>query len=65
MKLDQLMKKNFEGLFLRKNPDSYIVASESNYQMLNRKTITKDVNKIMRSVFENLYDQPNITSPNF
>ena len=49
-----------------KNPDSYIFTSESNHdQMLSRETITKDVNRVMRSVSENLPYQPNITSHSF
>jgi hypothetical protein len=33
--------------------------------MLSRETITKDINKIMRSVSKSLPDQPNITSHSF
>ena len=33
--------------------------------MLSRETITRDVNRVMRSVSENLSDQPNITSHSF
>ena len=59
-------KKDFEFLFLMKNPDSYVFTSESNHdQMLSRETITRDVNRVMRSVSENLPDQPNITSHSF
>jgi site-specific recombinase XerD len=65
-KLVDERKKDFELLFLMKNPDSYIFTSESNhYQMLSRETITRDVNRVMRSVSENLSDQPNITSHSF
>ena len=65
-KLVDERKKDFELLFLMKNPDSYIFTSESNHhQMLSRETITRDVNRVMRSVSENLSDQPNITSHSF
>ena len=59
-------KKDFEFLFLMKNEDSYIFTSESNHdKILSRETITKDVNKVMRSVSKSLPDQPNITSHSF
>ena len=65
-KLVEDRKKDFEFLFLMKNPDSYVFTSESNHdQMLSRETITRDVNRVMRSVSENLPDQPNITSHSF
>ena len=59
-------EKDFEFLFLMKNLDSYIFTSESNHlQMLSRETITRDVNRVMRSVSKSLPDQPNITSHSF
>jgi site-specific recombinase XerD len=59
-------KKDFEFLFLMKNPDSYIFTSESNHdQILSRETITRDVNSIMSFVSKSLPDQPNITSHSF
>jgi site-specific recombinase XerD len=65
-KLVRNRKKDFEFLFLMKNEDSYIFISESNHdKMLSRETITKDVNKVMRSVSKNLPDQSNITSHSF
>lgn len=65
-KLVDERKKDFEFLFLMKNLDSYIFTSESNHhQMLSRETITRDVNRVMRSVSENIPDQPNITSHSF
>ena len=65
-KLVDEREKDFEFLFLMKNTDSYIFTSESNHhQMLSRETITRDVNRVMRSVSENLSDQPNITSHSF
>ena len=61
-KLVDERKKDFEFLFLMKNPDSYIFTSESNHdQMLSRET----VNKVIRSVSKSLPDQPNITSHSF
>jgi len=65
-KLVNERKKDFEFLFLMKNPNSYIFTSESNHdQMLSRETIIRDVNRIMRSVSKSLPDQPNITSHSF
>jgi integrase len=65
-KLIDEREKDFEFLFLMKNPDSYIFTSESNHlQMLSRETITRDVNRVMRSVSKGLPDQPNITSHSF
>jgi len=65
-KLVEERKKDFEFLFLMKNPDSYIFTSESNHgQMLSRETITRDVNRVMRSVSKSLPDEPNITSHSF
>ena len=49
-----------------KTMDSYIFTSELNHtQMLSRKTITRDVNKLMRSVSKSRPNQPNITSHSF
>ena len=49
-----------------KESDSYVFTSESTHdQTLSRETITRDVNKIMRSVFKQLPGQPNVTSPSF
>ena len=65
-KLVEERKKDFEFLFLMKKPESYIFTSELNhYQMLSRETITRDVNKIMRQVSEQLPDKLNITSHSF
>jgi integrase len=65
-KLVNERKKDFELLFLMKNADSYVFTSELKPdQMLRRETITRDVNKAMRSVARNLPDQPNITSHSF
>jgi site-specific recombinase XerD len=49
-----------------KNLDSYIFTSESNnHQMLRRETITRNVNRLMRSVSKSLPDQPRITRHSF
>lgn len=65
-KLIDERQKDFELLFRNKNPDSYVFTSESNhYQMLTRETITRNINKILRSVSKNLPDQLNITSHSF
>lgn len=65
-KLVDARKKDFELIFLMKNPDSYIFTSESHHdRKLNRVTITKDVNKVMRAVSNKLPGKPNITSHSF
>jgi site-specific recombinase XerD len=59
-------KKDFELIFLMKQPDSFVFTSEANhYKMLSRQTITKDVNRLMCSVSSQLTDKPNITSHSF
>jgi len=46
-----------------KKPDSYLFTSSSNhYKSLDHVVITRDVNKVMREVFNQLPDKPNITS---
>ncbi len=59
-------KKDFNFLFLMKTMDSYIFTSELDHtKMLSRETITRDANKIMRSVSKSLPNQPKITSHSF
>ena len=59
-------KKDFKLLFLMKTPDSYIFTSEFNhYKMLSRETLTRNVNKITRSVSETLPDRPILSSHSF
>ena len=49
-----------------KEPDSYIFTPEArHYQKFRREVITKDVNKVIRSVSKPLPGQPNITSHSF
>ena len=49
-----------------KESTSYVFTSEANhYQMLSSETITKDVNRVMRSVLNQFTDKPNITSHSF
>lgn len=65
-KIIQDRQKDFKFIFLMKEPDSYVFSAESNhFKQLGRVVITKDVNKIMRQVSEQLPDKPNITSHSF
>ena len=65
-KLVKDRQKDFQFVFLMKEPDSYVFSAESNHsKQLGRVVITKDVNKIMRQVSEQLPDKPNITSHSF
>jgi hypothetical protein len=65
-KIIQDRKKDFEFFFLIKEPSAYVFTSEVNhYQKLRREAITKDVNKIMRAVSNQLSGQPNVTSHSF
>lgn len=48
-------QKDFELIFLMKEPDSYLFTAESNhYKPLDRVVITRDVNKVMREVSNQL-----------
>jgi len=65
-KLIQDRQKDFQFIFLMKEPDSYLFTSESNhFKELRREVITNDVNKIMRQVSSTLPEKPNITSHSF
>ena len=65
-KIIQDRKKDFQFILLIKEPDAYVFTSEANhYQKLRREAITKDVNKVMRSVSKQLPGQPNVTSHSF
>ena len=49
-----------------KEPDSYLFTAEDNhYKSLDRVVITRNVNKVMREVSNQLPDKPNITSHSF
>lgn len=59
-------RKDFELIFLMKGSDSYVFTSEANhYQMLSRETITRDINRVMALVSDQLADKPKITSHSF
>ena len=59
-------QKDFQLIFLMKEPDSYLFTAESNhYKPLDRVVITRDVNKVMREVSNQLPSKPNITSHSF
>lgn len=65
-KLIQNRQKDFELIFLMKEPNSYVFTSEAQHtKPLGRVVVTKDVNKIMRQVSKQLNDKPNITSHSF
>ena len=59
-------QKDFQLIFLMKEPDSYLFTAESNhYKPLDRVVITRDVNKVMGLVSNQLPGQPNVTSHSF
>jgi integrase len=65
-KIIQDRKKDFQLIFLIKEPDSYLFTAEDNhYKPLNRVVITRDVNKVMREVSNQFPGKPNITSHSF
>ena len=65
-KLIQDRQKDFELIFLMKEPNSYVFTSEAQHMKpLGRVVVTKDVNKIMHQVSKQLNDKPNITSHSF
>ena len=65
-KIIQDRQKDFELIFLIKNPDSYVFTAEANHSKpLDRVVITRDVNKVMREVSNQLPGKPNITSHSF
>jgi|TARA_B110000261_G_scaffold164336_1_gene213383 hypothetical protein len=56
-------QKDFQLIFLMKEPDSYLFTAESNhYKPLDRVVIARDVNKMMREVSNQLPGKLNITS---
>jgi site-specific recombinase XerD len=65
-KLIKDRQKDFQFIFLMKEPDSYVFTSEVNhYEILSRETITKAVNQLTRTVSEEIPCKPNITSHSF
>ena len=65
-KLVKDRQKDFQFIFLMKEPDSYVFTNESNHsKILTRETITKAVNLVTRKVSEEIYSKPNITSHSF
>ena len=65
-KIIQDRKKDFNFVFLMKTDNSYIFTSDSDhFRPLHRVSLTKDVNKVMRSVSLQLTGKPNITSHSF
>lgn len=65
-KLIHNRKKDFELIFLMKDPNSYVFTSEAQHtKPLGRVIVTKNVNKIMHQVSKQLNDKPNITSHSF
>ena len=59
-------QRDFQLIFLIKEPDSYIFTPESNHNKpLDRVVITRDVNNVMREVSNQLPGKPNITSHSF
>ena len=65
-KLVKDRQKDFQFIFLTKEPDSYVFTNESNHsKILTRETITKAVNLVTRMVSEEILSKPNITSHSF
>ncbi len=65
-KIIQDRQKDFELIFLIKKPDSYFFTAEANHSKpLDRVVITRDVNKVMREVSNQLPGKLNITSHSF
>jgi site-specific recombinase XerD len=65
-KIIQDRQKDFQLIFLMKEPDSYLFTAEANHsRQLDRVAITRDVNKVMQEVSNRLSTKPNITSHSF
>ena len=65
-KLIKDRQKDFELIFLLKEPDSYLFTSQSNHSKpLRREIVTIDVNKVLRQVSQQFPNKPNITSHSF
>lgn len=65
-KIIQDRKKDFQLIFLIKEPNAYVFSPETNhFKKLRREVITIDVNKVMHKVSKIFPGQPNITSHSF
>ena len=65
-KIIQDRKKDFQLIFLMKEPNAYVFSPETNHlKKLWREVITTDVNKVMHKVSKILPGQPNIISHSF
>ena len=65
-KIIQDRQKDFQLIFLMKEPNSYVFTSEAQHMKpLGRVVVTKDINKVMRQVSKQLNDKTNITSHSF
>jgi len=65
-KLVKDRQKDFQFIFLMKEPDSYVFTNESNHsKILTRETITKAINLVTRMVSEEILSKPNITNHSF
>ena len=59
-------QKDFQLIFLMKEPNSYLFTAKFNqYKPLDRVVITRDVNKVIREVSNQLPSKLNITSHSF
>jgi len=65
-KIIQDRKKDFQLIFLMKEPNAYVFSPETNhFKKLRREVVTTDVNKVMHKVSKIFPGQPNITSHSF
>ena len=65
-KIIQDRQKDFQFLFLIKEPDSYVFSPEVDHKkQINCVAITQDVHKVMHQVYNQLPGKPNITSHSF
>ena len=65
-KIIQDRKKDFQLIFLIKEPNAYVFTPETNhFKKLRREVITTDINKFMNKVSRIFSGQPNITSYSF
>ena len=65
-KIIQDRKKDFQLIFLIKEPNAYVFSPETkHFKKLRREVITTDVNKVMHKVSKIFPGQPNITSHSF